>query len=335
MIGQSKHNAELTFIASLGVWFTAAVDFAHRAHGGIVPLLGITLLVFFAGGILWWSHHQPIPPSAPPAEPMEPTVVQPTITPSATDRVLLIDDNAVSRAVTRQLLRSQQVPHDAVTSAAAAQLALDQTAHGLVLVKLPMANGNGLTLAQRLRGPHNLQLPIVGLLTGWDSDLSQKYQEVGFHEVLATPLTDHSLAIVIDRWLHQPLTKDITAIDTALPPEVLTIDTSILAEYGYTDDEEDELRDFVELFLKDATLKCETLHAAIRNQESSVVARIAHAMKGSSAVAGASKVSYAAAVLEEAGHHRSQLAIQQAFKVLEIELKRVRERFIRQILKAN
>jgi CheY-like chemotaxis protein len=122
-------------------------------------------------------------------------------------RVLLAEDDEVSRAVLRQLV--ERLGHDVhdVTSGADALASMREQSFDVVLLDRRLGDDDGLDVARAIRtaeAPHGRHTPIIGVTaTGTDADRAECLA-AGLDDYLPKPVTLAQLAAHLDRISVQP-----------------------------------------------------------------------------------------------------------------------------------
>lgn len=124
---------------------------------------------------------------------------------AATQRILLVEDDAVSRMATRMLLKKTGYRADAVEDGAEALRALEEKDYSLVLMDIQMPVMDGVEATRAIRegraGERNARLPIVALTAYAMDEDRQHFLKAGMDDYLAKPVQYDRMAEVISRWL--------------------------------------------------------------------------------------------------------------------------------------
>lgn len=207
-------------------------------------------------------------------------------------RVLVADDNPVNREVALRLLEKQGCVADGATDGEQAISMHRASAYGLILMDCDMPLLDGYQATRHIRELESegdgFRTPIIALTAGTCADEAERCFAAGMDDFLSKPLRPQALAAMLERWLP-PLSG------TALP----------LAQGDY--DEVDAVqkmfgRDFAELaalYLADSPPRLSALRRAHADGDSFQLARVVHALGGSSMSIGATGLSAMCSALEQ------------------------------------
>jgi CheY-like chemotaxis protein len=121
-------------------------------------------------------------------------------------RVLLVDDNAVNRLITRGLLRRLGIAPDEAGDGCQALSAMRVTAYALVLMDCQMPVVDGYEATRRLRsgvdrGATAGDVPVVAITAHDGAGSRERCLDAGMDDYLARPFGLADLAAVVHRWL--------------------------------------------------------------------------------------------------------------------------------------
>ena len=124
---------------------------------------------------------------------------------AAAERVLLVDDNAVNRLITRGLLRRLGLAADEAGDGDEALAAMRTTAYALVLMDCQMPVLDGYETTRRLRatpgGATAGDVPVVAVTANAVAGNRERCLDAGMDDYLAKPFGLTDLAAVVRRWL--------------------------------------------------------------------------------------------------------------------------------------
>lgn len=118
-------------------------------------------------------------------------------------RILLVEDDAISRAFLSLALEALPAAVDAAASAGAAVRCADNGGHDLWLVDAHLPDADGAALLARLRA-RSPWVPAIAHTAGNDVDAAAALHAAGFAEVLRKPVTAHGLRVAVRRMLRHP-----------------------------------------------------------------------------------------------------------------------------------
>lgn len=119
-------------------------------------------------------------------------------------RVLLVEDDPISRAFLGNALRAVPVEVDSADSVAAAMTLATAQAYALWLFDARLPDGDGAALLARLR-PLHPQVPAIAHTASEESEVLAALRAAGFAEVLVKPLPASRLQAVVRRVLGPAL----------------------------------------------------------------------------------------------------------------------------------
>ncbi|WMJ70758.1 ATP-binding protein [Stenotrophomonas sp. 24(2023)] len=268
--------------------------------------------------------HALLAPPAPPAPSLPaPSAPVPVDWPALGLRVLLVEDNAVNRAVAEKLLAllgcSAQVASDGVQALAALQAG----GHDVVLMdcQMPVLDGYAATRQWRAQeAAANLpRLPVIAMTANAMAGDRERCLQAGMDDYLSKPIPLATLYALLARHGATPGSAEVAAaVPRPTAPPVPTaaaklpvLDASVLQELRDTIG--DAARHIITVFLDDTPRQVQQLQEAARVQDSTRLAALAHSLKSSSANVGASALSAVALRIEkdacEQGGQRSTVAV--------------------------
>ncbi len=115
-------------------------------------------------------------------------------------RVLLAEDNDISRQVELNILQRMGLSADAVVDGEEALLAVEKVDYDLVLMDLEMPVLDGLQAARAIRQAGR-RMPIIALSAHAADQRLLQCKEAGMVDYLVKPLSRESMSIVLNKWL--------------------------------------------------------------------------------------------------------------------------------------
>jgi CheY-like chemotaxis protein len=223
--------------------------------------------------------------------------------------VLLVEDNPVNRDVGVDILTHFGCTVDVACDGEEAVALYDPKVHDLILMdcQMPKLDGYAATREIRTREPGGKRVPIIAMTAHALESDEQQCLAAGMDDYLAKPATPDALLLKLHRWVgddvspapedddqQQPSAKEGLSHDGDLP--VLDIDAALALAGGRTD-----LLELVTgTFLRTVPPQVPQLREAVLGGDHEETARLAHAIKSSSAIVGGTKVNSIAAQLESA-----------------------------------
>jgi CheY-like chemotaxis protein/HPt (histidine-containing phosphotransfer) domain-containing protein len=223
-----------------------------------------------------------------------------------TRRVLVVEDDEVSRTLLQAHLSSLGCTVVSVEDGTAAVEVAAQGFVDLILMDGRLPGLGGVGAIRRLREDHPpRQLPILVVTASVTSDEREAYLSAGADGVLAKPYTRDELiaalsdvverrpAMVAGPWRSEPV-ADVAALETVVSFDPAALDA--LASSGYADP--GLPRRLLELFWHDTAAQLRDLRVAAGDHDADEVVELAHRLRSSGAAVGAARVAAIAEMLE-------------------------------------
>lgn len=118
-------------------------------------------------------------------------------------RVLVVDDNVISRRLVRALLEKRGVLVDEASDGQQALEAMARTPPDLVLLDVQMPGMSGIDVAREARR-RGADWPLVALTAHALADEQERFRDSGMDGCLIKPLTEEGLESVLENWLPAP-----------------------------------------------------------------------------------------------------------------------------------
>lgn len=222
------------------------------------------------------------------------------------DPVLVAEDNDVNRRVIERQLRLLGLPAVIVEDG---QQALDawRQAGGrfsLLLTDLHMPGLDGYELCQAIRAEGGVTTPVVALTANALRGEAERCLRSGMDDYISKPVALDRLTTSLQRWLHAPMaTVRQAALAPPPPPPPGNgpphFDPQALARVIGPDAVEQA--EVTALFLKSATAALDSLGAHVARRDWPAVVALAHRLKSSARLIGATRFALALDELEVAG----------------------------------
>ena len=244
--------------------------------------------------------------------------------------VLVVEDNIVNQTVAAGMLERLGYRVDVAANGLEAVDAIGRVPYALILMdcQMPEMDGYEATAEIRRRQDGGRRTPIVAMTAGAMEGDEDRALAAGMDEFVTKPVRMAELRAVVGRWLEgtgvsvpepEPLAApEQAAIDAVLDADILAGLRQL--ESGGRGGVVDEL---VQLFLDTARDRVGELRAAVDGDDTAVVMRVAHSLKGSSASLAATGLATIAAQLEFAAAEDDLPAATAIVSRLEGEMDRV------------
>ncbi len=203
--------------------------------------------------------------------------------------VLLVEDTPVNLQVAEHMLASIGCDIAAVRNGQEALDALEQQAFDLVLMdcQMPVMDGFTATCKQREReAGTDARVPIIALTANALDEDRQRCVAAGMDDFISKPFTRKALVETIARW---------APADNAIADQVRSsaIEVATLEQIAALDPENGNalVGEIIETYLQDSKPLFDQLTRTATNSDAEEAARVAHALKSSSANVGANTLS--------------------------------------------
>jgi len=248
-------------------------------------------------------------------------------------RILLAEDNVVNQKVALRILQVFGYSADLATNGVEVLEALERQSYDVVLMDVQMPEMDGLEASRRIcqRWPEAERPRIIAMTANamqGDRDLCLA---AGMDDYIAKPVEVRSLRAALERAAsHNPSPAKQQTPETPGPAETdEPIDWNVLAGLRELQEEgePDIIRKLFDLFVADTPHRLAAIRKAVENRNAAVLARQAHALKGSSAYLGARHMATLSATLQEIGEVGSLEAAASTLSQLETEFERITQVF--------
>ena len=195
-------------------------------------------------------------------------------------KILLVEDDVVSRKVTINLLERLGYLPDTAENGKMAMAALENRNYDLILMDCVMPVMNGFETAREMRRMNALkQIPIIAMTAHTGAEIGEKCIESGMNDYISKPVTSKQLAETIDKWTQLPETLELLELPQIPVPPQMIFDRADLINRLMGD--EGFARELAVQFLKDLPRRRSLLKMAIDQRNAEAVRLEAHSLKGS------------------------------------------------------
>jgi signal transduction histidine kinase/CheY-like chemotaxis protein len=225
--------------------------------------------------------------------------------------ILVVDDNTVNRAVIVGFLEDYgcRVSEAGDGAAAIDRLARDPADLVLMDCQMPVMDGFEATAEIRRRAiatPGGRRLPVVALTASALKGERERCLAAGMNDYLAKPLRQPELVEVLRRWLNGSVpTAEPAAAQPGTPPgpDLAVLDHKVVGGFRAMrrPDKPDLFERLVRIYHRDTPPAFARLRAAADAADWQEAARIAHMLRSSTAMLGASRLAELFRELEHAG----------------------------------
>jgi PAS domain S-box-containing protein len=247
-------------------------------------------------------------------------------------RVLLAEDNEVNQMVAVRMLQRLDLRADVAANGLEAVEAVARIPYDIVFMDclMPEMDGYAATRAIReMERPGGARIRIVAMTANALTGDREKCLAAGMDDYIPKPVTKRALEEAIARWLPAAAAKvydpeAARADDSGCGPP---IDLEVLSSLREGEGREagEFLTSLIELFLRETPRTLTTLRAAVERIDADVLRSSAHALKGSSATMGATRMAEMCARLESRGREGTLEGARAIVSGLDSEFTRVRD----------
>ncbi len=216
--------------------------------------------------------------------------------PPARPRLLLVEDDAVSREFLWAAAEALPADVDAVDTISAAIACVARNVHALWLIDANLPDGSGAELLRTLRA-NDPRTPALAHTASRDRTELDALIAAGFGEVLIKPLSVEAWQAAIRRALGQPMETDVAPGMRLCGKLPVWSDETALAALNGNAQHVTALRD---LFLGELPSQREAVFTALQRQDHAGAHDVLHRLKASCGFVGASRLLAAVDALDAA-----------------------------------
>ena len=245
-------------------------------------------------------------------------------------KVLVAEDNPTNQRVIELQLRGFGVDADIVSNGQEAIEQVKKNLYNLILLDCQMPVMDGYRAARMIRKLEGTRpVPIIAMTAHAMRGDREKCLAAGMDDYLTKPTREEDLRATLGRWmgpLQAGTESDPEMLNEAQGPavdsDILTRLRTLAGRHGGSD----EFRSIVEAFIKYTGQEIENLRRALEENDLPTLRDVAHSMKGSAAIYGASRLSALCEALQVAADLGDVQESSAVFNRLEGEYARVAER---------
>lgn len=229
-------------------------------------------------------------------------------------RLLLVEDNPINQQVAMDMLNSVGLSADIADNGREAIVLTENRRYDLILMdmQMPIMGGIDATSAIRRQAEY-AAVPIIALTANASEADRHHCLAAGMNDYLTKPVEPDALYAMLRRWLLPPVSETETRAETTSQPSIRTAETRLLPPgelpqidgvncqlglsrlSGRVNAYRRLLEQLIEMHGRDHELIGQKLH----NDDLDAARRLAHALKGSSAMLAAEAISAAALAIEQ------------------------------------
>ena len=223
-------------------------------------------------------------------------------------RLLVADDNSTNRQLAVAMLAKLGYQADVVADGAQALRAVSRRAYGALLMdcQMPVMDGYVATAQIRASGHDAAGIPIIAMTAAAMVGERELCLAAGMDDYISKPVAIDTLEAVLARWVpsvDEPQTTTAPADDgTPAQPAVdgaFDLERVAMLRDLSKDGKPDLFTSMAQAFIDDANSRIAPLQAAAASADHQTLAKHAHALKGSAANLGATRLADACHQLEQ------------------------------------
>jgi signal transduction histidine kinase/DNA-binding response OmpR family regulator len=221
-------------------------------------------------------------------------------------RILVAEDNVVNQKVALRILERLGYRADTVANGREAIEALERIPYDLVLMDVQMPEIDGFEATRWIREPQsgssNPDIPIIAMTAHSMKGDRERCLAAGMNGYVSKPVSPSALEEALEKYL-KPARTSHEGVEEGKAPPGSPVRMHRIQEVADGDMEFE--RELIETFLSDMAHRLEALESALHDEDWDRVELVAHAMRGSSANAGAVRLQEISSRLEQQGAHRA------------------------------
>jgi CheY-like chemotaxis protein/HPt (histidine-containing phosphotransfer) domain-containing protein len=246
-------------------------------------------------------------------------------------RILVAEDNSVNQRVALRQLDRLGYAADGVANGLEALDALSRIPYDVVLMDCQMPEMDGYEAATEIRRREGAlkHTTIIAMTANALEGDRERCFAAGMDDYISKPVKQEMLSEAIERWTADRTTsdqrEDLSEPTPAGPASV--IDPGVIAELRglQSTTDPDFFNHLIDLFIEETPRRLAAIKEALAKSNAEALAHEAHALMGSSAHLGATRMDALCEILEEQGRAGSINGASAVLSVLEEEFARVRK----------
>lgn len=214
-------------------------------------------------------------------------------------RILLVEDHLLNQSFMQKLFKRKHIRHyDIADNGARALEALEQNDYDMILSDCHMPEMSGFELATEIRKREKgteQHIPIVAMTADAMSGARERCIDAGMDDYVMKPVNSDELELVLGHWFVFPRQTEMAPQGAEVSDASPIVDLSALSEFA---DSEDEIQNFVDIFVAQSDEIIEIMDSNCTDGESRAWSEAAHKLKGGASMVGAEKLSALSAKAE-------------------------------------
>jgi signal transduction histidine kinase/DNA-binding response OmpR family regulator len=231
-------------------------------------------------------------PAVPLKNSIDPAEVKPQAIEKSWANILVAEDNGINQMLVQHILESLNCQFTIVDDGALALQAALRTEYDLILMDCQMPVMDGYEATKSIRAANIMagtrRIPIIALTANAVSGDRDVCLNAGMDDYLSKPFTRVDLQSLMQLWIPKRQTLPIVAIEkpkvthsTAVAADARKLDASAIKNLRSfdLDNPTDIVSKVASMFIQETPARMENLQAAVNEQNTLVVRRIAHTVK--------------------------------------------------------
>jgi len=245
--------------------------------------------------------------------------------------ILLVEDTLTNQKIMLQNLKNIGVQTELAENGEEAVEAFKKKTFDLIIMDIQMPVMDGYEATKVIREIENIDLsntdrriPIIAITANAIKGDKEKCFDSGMDDYETKPIKRWKLYEIIEKWFPGITSCETSPKENGLPEIIENIPINYkkaLAEFG---DDKQLFTEVFDEFIENVEHQIKEIKSALKTDNSSVVSRLAHSIKGGAANLLAPGLSFAAGELEKAGNDKSLDNGESMLATLEYEFNRLK-----------